>query len=228
MTEPRKPAQVVPPKHQKSLSTSEARANSRHEPAQLKTLSDPYPSEDKENPEPFQLKKMPSSHTIEGKENASRDTPPAKSARAPSPNINRARRSIPKIVDAIKSDQLDALGYRKLQKLVEKNPHELILGQEQYTELYSTLLEALHHEEEVPYPREARSFRTINHPAYNRFSILHTVLALFDQYPNFEEPIPGCTVEALVKARGVMGDDYPPSRGSTYQICRSRSASLLG
>ena len=208
MTEPRKPAQAVPAKHQKSLSTSEARANSRHEPAQLKPISDSYLSEDKENPEPFQLKRLPSSHQIEGKENASRDVSPPKSVRAPSPVIE-ARRSIPKIVDAINSDQLDALGYRKLQKLVETNPRELILGQEQYTVLYEALLQRLYHQEVVQHPREARPSRITNHPAYKRFSILHTVLALYNQYPEFEEPSPGYTIVALVKARKAMGDDYP-------------------
>ena len=209
MTEPRKPAQAVPPKHQKSLSTSEARANTRPEPVQLKTMSDPYPSEDKENPEPLRLKAMSSSQSIEGKENASRDFAPPKPARATSPSIDRARRSIPKIVDAIRHDQLDALGYRKLQKLVENNPHELLLSQEQYTELYSTLLEALYRPEVVERDTPEWQFRTINHPAYNRFSILHTVLALFDQYPNFDEPKHGETVKALVKARNLMGDNYP-------------------
>ena len=222
MTEPRKPAQAVPPKHQKSLSTSEAKGNSRHEPAQLKPISDPYLSEDKENPEPSQLKRLPSSHQAEGKENASRQVSSWESVRCPSPSqYPTDTGSLPKIVDAINSDQLDALGYRKLQKLVENNPHTLILDQEQYTELYMALLEALYSEEVVQHPREARFSRTTNHPAYYSFSILHTVLALFNQYPEFKEPLPGYTVVALVKARKVMGDGLSTSRGSTHQICRS-------
>lgn len=167
-------------------------------------MSPQYPVEDKENPEPVPVKTMSPPLTIDGKENDVMETP--KAVRATSPSIDKARRSIPLICDSLQRGRLDALGYRKLQKLVENNPHELLTSQEQFHELYASLIAALVDRDTVQV--RDRVVTNINHPAYNRFSILHTILALFEQYPSYEEPVPGCTVVALLRARSEMSEQH--------------------
>ena len=139
MTEPRKPAQAVPPKHQKSLSTSEAKGNSRHEPAQLKPISDPYLSEDKENPEPFQLKRLPSSH--QARRQRERLERCFSSEICPSTITNyRGQKVNSKDRRCDKQRSARCARVSQTPEASRNNPHELILGQEQYTELYEALL----------------------------------------------------------------------------------------
>ncbi|KAJ4524437.1 suppressor of tub2 mutation [Exophiala dermatitidis] len=155
-------------------------------------------------------------HVAEGKENSyvvrprkkrSPGTSPRRSPnRSPqrSPRRNSvgasAKKSLTAAMEYLRRGSLDALGYRRLRKLIENHPGVLITRQSQFNELYELLIGKLASLDEITESREKR-LETLSHPAYHRHTIILTLFILTQQYPQWQEPQPGMTLSALLVAR---------------------------
>lgn len=152
----------------------------------------------------------------EGKENTSIMRPRKKKSPSQSPHrsptrsspqrsprrnsIASAKKSLATAAEFLRHGTLDALGYRRLRKLIETHPSVLITRQAQFNELFELLISNLSSLDELTESRDKRP-GNLNHPAYNRHTILITLIDLFHQYPQWPEPHPGMTLCALLIAR---------------------------
>lgn len=127
-------------------------------------------------------------------------SPDRSSRRSRRDSLASARKSLTTGIDLLRHGSIDALGYRKLRKLIETHPSVLITTQEQFNELYELLITNLSSLEEISEPREKR-VSNLNHPAYNRHTIVIILSDLFQQYIQWPEPQPGMTLCALIIAR---------------------------
>ncbi|EXJ81584.1 hypothetical protein A1O1_07648 [Capronia coronata CBS 617.96] len=159
-------------------------------------------------------------HVADGKENtyiipAPRKRSPATSPRrSPNRSSNRspqrsprrasiaasAKRSLATAVDYLRQGNFDAMGYRRLRKLIENHPGVLITSQTQFNDVFEILIGKLTSLDELIEPRERR-LESLSHPAYTRHTILLILFILFRQYPQWPEPHPGMTLSALIVAR---------------------------
>ncbi|KAK4943796.1 suppressor of tub2 mutation [Elasticomyces elasticus] len=115
-------------------------------------------------------------------------------------SIASAKKHLATAIELLRHGTLDALGYRRLRMLFETHPQVLITGQEQFNELFELLIANLSSLDEISEPREKR-VGNLNHPAYNRHTIVMMLSDLFQQYPQWPEPQPGMTLSALIIAR---------------------------
>lgn len=115
-------------------------------------------------------------------------------------SIASAKKSLSTGMEFLRHGTLDALGYRRLRKLIENHPGVLITRQAQFNELFELLITNMTSFDEIAESREKRTLN-LNHPAYNRHTILITLIDLFQQYPQWPEPQPGMTLCALLIAR---------------------------
>ncbi|KAK5301752.1 suppressor of tub2 mutation [Exophiala xenobiotica] len=151
-------------------------------------------------------------YTPEGKENTNiiqkhtYKSPNRPSHRSPSRSPKRrnsiasAKKSLATAMEFLRHGSLDALGYRRLRKLLENHRSVLITRQAQFNELFELLITNLASLDEIAEPRDKR-IGNLNHPAYNRHTIVIMLMDLFDQYPQYPEPQPGMTLCALIIAR---------------------------
>ena len=114
------------------------------------------------------------------------------------------------MTEALRQGRVDALGYRKLRKLVETYPSQLFTSNEQFGEFYTLLIASMASFDEFTEARESRN-QNLNHPFYNRYTIINIATALLDQYVEYGEPQPGMTLVALLKARGNHVDGHTPT-----------------
>jgi CLASP N terminal len=190
---------ALPLRHQKSSSASEPRAHVVIPAPVLKTMSPP--------------------HIIEGKENADVERPQKQAVSQSGDVLEKARRSLVAITEALRQGKVDALGYRKLRKLVETYPRQLFTSNEQFDEFYTLLISSMASLDEYSESRETRS-RNLDHPFYNRYTIVHIAIALLDQYVDYGEPQPGMTLVALLKARGNHVDGHTHALSSIEQAAQ--------
>ncbi|RMZ80049.1 hypothetical protein DV738_g3102, partial [Chaetothyriales sp. CBS 135597] len=139
---------------------------------------------------------------ISGQENTVQSPGKSKVAAAPDEGLVNARQTIPKVADAVKEGRLDALGYRKLRKLLLTYPGQLFTGvrtDETYTDLYVALINHFSKNESVIEGKQPSQ----KHSMYTSMAIIDMVQLLITQYP-YGEPQPGMTLLALmrVKANG--------------------------
>ncbi|EXJ82438.1 hypothetical protein A1O3_06251 [Capronia epimyces CBS 606.96] len=159
-------------------------------------------------------------HVAEGKENSyvirprKRTSPTTSPRRSPNRSSNQspkrsprhnsiaasAKKSLATATEYLRHGSLDALGYRRLRKLIEDHPGVLITSQTQFNDLFELLIGKLASLDELVEPREKR-LETLSHPAYHRHTILLIIFLLFRQYPHWPEPQPGMTLSALLIAR---------------------------
>ncbi len=172
---------ALPLRHQKSSSASEPRAHNVIPAPAIKTMSPP--------------------HTIDGKENADAQRSLKQVTTQAGDTLEKAVRSITAIAEALRQHKLDALGYRKLRKLVETYPGKLFVNEEQFNDFYTVLISSMASIDEYAEPREERR-KNLDHPFYNRMTIVHIAILLLAQYSRWGEPQPGMTLVALLKARG--------------------------
>ncbi|KEF55066.1 uncharacterized protein A1O9_08719 [Exophiala aquamarina CBS 119918] len=154
-------------------------------------------------------------HVAVGKENTNVMRPRKKKSPARSPqhspdrseqrsprrrtSISSAKRTLGITIESLRHGTLDALGFRRLRKLIESHPHVLITRQVQFDELFELLIKNLGSFDEITESRDKR--QNLNHPAYNRHTMLVALIDLFQQYPQWPEPQPGMTLCALLIAR---------------------------
>ncbi|KAL6247607.1 suppressor of tub2 mutation [Rhinocladiella similis] len=122
-------------------------------------------------------------------------------------SIASAKKSLATAMEFLRHGTLDALGYRRLRKLIESHPSVLITRQSQFNELFELLISNLTSIDEVAEPREKR-IGNLNHPAYNRHTMVIILVDLFNQYPQYPEPHPGMTLCALIVARSNHGSGW--------------------
>ncbi|KIW14810.1 hypothetical protein PV08_07595 [Exophiala spinifera] len=122
-------------------------------------------------------------------------------------SIASAKKSLATAMDFLRHGSLDALGYRRLRKLIECHPSVLITRQSQFNELFELLISNLTSIDEIAEPREKR-IGNLNHPAYNRHTMVIILVDLFNQYPQYPEPHPGMTLCALIVARSNHGSGW--------------------
>lgn len=159
-------------------------------------------------------------HVAEGKENTyvirpHKKTSPASSPRrSPTRSSNRspqrsprrnsiaasAKKSLATAMEYLRRGNFDAMGYRRLRKLIENHPAVLITSQTQFNDLFELLIGKMASLDEITESREKR-LESLAHPAYTRHTILLILFLLFQQYPQFPEPQPGMTLSALLIAR---------------------------
>ena len=175
-------------RHQKSLSESEPRALTAVSAGAIKPASP--------------------AHIIDGKENADAQRPPKQPNTQAGDPREKAIRSIAAITEAPRQYRLDALGYRKLKKLVEAYPKSLFSTEEQFNDFYTVLISSMASFNEYAEPREERLRRNLEHPFYNRNTIVQIAILLLAQYSPWSEPEPGMTLVALLKARGNHIDEH--------------------
>jgi hypothetical protein len=123
--------------------------------------------------------------------------------------LSKAKRSLPSIIEALKEGRLDALGYRKLRKLINTYPSTLFAGpggEEQYNALYGALVSLLAIDEERPEVREERKSPLKNHPLYAKNAVIDMLLGLNQQY-QYGEPLPGMTLVGLLVAKAQHDPD---------------------
>ncbi|KAJ9633476.1 suppressor of tub2 mutation [Knufia peltigerae] len=122
-------------------------------------------------------------------------------------SIASAKKSLATAMEFLRHGTLDALGYRRLRKLIESHPSVLITRQSQFNELFELLISNLTSIDEIAEPREKR-IGNLNHPAYNRHTMVIILVDLFNQYPQYPEPHPGMTLCALIVARSNHGSGW--------------------
>ena len=121
--------------------------------------------------------------------------------------LTKARRSLPSIIEALKEGKLDALGYRKLRKLILDYPGDLFVGIEsdnQYDALYRALIAQLSSNQQDS--RDPRA--NLNHPNYSRMAVVDMLHNLMLHYP-YGEPTPGMTLVALLVAKATSTGMHP-------------------
>ncbi|OAP54693.1 hypothetical protein AYL99_11141 [Fonsecaea erecta] len=150
----------------------------------------------------------------EGKENAMVVRPRKKRSPKRSPRRSPERdrlasekKTLVMAMEALRRSSLDALGYRRLRKLIEENPGALITKHSQFNELFELLINNMVSLDMITESRDKRA-TNINHPAYNTHTILITLVHLFQQYPQWPEPQPGMTLSALLIARCNHSSSY--------------------
>ena len=170
-------------------------------------------------------------HVPEGKENdvvkpRSKKSPSRSPQRSPRRrnSISSAKRSLATAIEHLRRRNLDALGYRRLRKLIETHPHVLITRQTQHDELFELLVQNIGCFDELVESRDRRTVN-INHPVYNRHTMLIIIIELFRQYPQWPEPQPGMTLCALLIARCNHSSGYAAVLqtidDSAYILCTS-------
>lgn len=183
-------------------------------------------------------------HVPEGKENTNVIRPPKKRSppRSPqrSPNrspqrsprrrnsISSAKKSLATAIEYLRHGTLDALGFRRLRKLIETHPHVLITRQAQFDELFQLLISNIASFDEITESRDKR--QSLNHPVYNRHTMLVALVDLFQQYPQWPEPQPGMTLCALLIARCNHSSGYTAVLqaidDSAYLLCTHSQSPL--
>ena len=152
----------------------------------------------------------------EGKENAMVSRPRKKRSPAPKRSPRRSpehdllaseKKTLAMAMDALRRGNLDALGYRRLKKLLEENPGTLITKQIQFNELFELVVTNIARLDLIAEPREKR-LNNFNHPAYNTHTMLLCLIHLFNQYPQWPEPQAGMTLSALLIARCNFSSSY--------------------
>jgi hypothetical protein len=154
----------------------------------------------------------------EGKENAMVIRPRKKRSPLHSPRRSPRRspehdrlaaekKTLAMAIDSLRRQSLDALGYRRLKKLIEESPGILISKQAQFNELLTLLATNIANIDMMTESREKRA-NNLNHPAYNTHTMLVCLLQLLDQYPQWSEPQPGMTLSALLIARCNFSSSY--------------------
>lgn len=137
-------------------------------------------------------------------------------------SISSAKRSLATAVEHLRHRNLDALGYRRLRKLIELHPHVLITRQTQFNELFELLVQNIGCFDELVESRDRRAVN-LNHPVYNRHAMLIILIELFRQYPQWPEPQPGMTLCALLIARCNHSSGYAAVLqtidDSSYLLC---------
>ena len=194
---------ALPLRHQKSSSASDARAHPIVSAPVIKTMSP--------------------AHVIDGKENADAQRPQKQTTSQAGDTLDKAKRSITAITEALRQRKLDALGYRKLRKLVETYQGQLFSSEEQFSEFYTLLISSMASFDEYTEAREERR-KNIDHPFYNRYTIVHIAINLLDQYSMYGEPQPGMTLVAMLKARGNHIEDH----GHAVDAIEMATQNLLG
>lgn len=146
----------------------------------------------------------------EGKENAMVIRPRKKRSPKRSPDHDRLaseKKTLAMAIDALRRQSLDALGYRRLKKLLEEHPGVLITKQQQFNELYELLATNVAALDMITESRDKR-VNNFNHPAYNTHTMLVCLMHLLEFYPQWPEPQPGMTLSALLIARCNFSSSY--------------------
>ena len=150
----------------------------------------------------------------EGKENAmvirprKKHSPKISPRRSPEHDrLASEKKTLAMAMEALRRGSLDALGYRRLKKLLEENPGVLITKQGQFDELFELMVTNIARLDLITEPREKR-LNSFNHPAYNTHSMLVCLIHLFNQYPQWPEPQAGMTLSALLIARCNFSSSY--------------------
>ncbi len=146
----------------------------------------------------------------EEKENAMVMRPKKKRSPRRSPEHDRLaseKKTLAMAIDSLRRKGLDALGWRRLKKLLEENPAVLITKQAQFEELFELLLTNIANLDMISEPREKR-LANYNHPAYHTHTMLVCLMYLQDQYLQWPEPQPGMTLSALLIARCNFSSSY--------------------
>ncbi|OAL22089.1 hypothetical protein AYO22_07449 [Fonsecaea multimorphosa] len=146
----------------------------------------------------------------DGKENAMVIRPRKKKSPRRSPERDRLaseKKILGMAMEALRRSNLDALGYRRLKKLIEETPGALITKQSQFNELFELLIKNMVSLDTITESRDKRT-TNLNHPAYNTHTILLTLVQLYHQYPHWPEPQPGMTLSALLIARCNHSSSY--------------------
>lgn len=183
-------------------------------------------------------------HIPEGKENTNVIRPRKKQSPTQSPqrspnrspqrsprrrnSISSAKKSLAVAIEYLRHGTLDALGFRRLRKLIETHPHVLITRQAQFDELFELLIRNIASFDEITESRDKR--QSLNHPVYNRHTMLVSLVDLFQQYPQWPEPQPGMTISALLIARCNHSTGYTAVLqaidDSAYFICTQSPSPL--
>jgi hypothetical protein len=215
----------LPIRHQKSSSASEPQqVPQASAPPRLELMS---PVEDS-IPVPT-TQAMPPLHIIDGKENLDVGGNTKSSNQQDADPIAKARRTLAAITEAMRRGRLDALGYRKLKKLVRTNPGRLFTSADQFDEFYTMLIAQIASLDEcrelgktqwqIRVPKKRLSEQKVadfqSSAAYNRVSIIDTAIAMLEQYEQFEEPQPGMTFVALLQAYGNHPHEQAPGTDQT-------------
>ncbi|KIW93187.1 uncharacterized protein Z519_05792 [Cladophialophora bantiana CBS 173.52] len=176
----------------------------------LKSSYETIKSDGKENA----LKSSYETIKSDGKENAMVIRPRKKRSPKRSPRRSPERdglasekKTLLMAMEALRRSSLDALGYRRLRKLIEENPGVLITKHSQFNELFELLINNMVSLDMITESRDKRA-TNLNHPAYNTHTILITLVHLFQQYPQWPEPQPGMTLSALLIARCNHSSSY--------------------
>jgi hypothetical protein len=146
----------------------------------------------------------------DGKENAMPIRPRKKRSPRRSPEHDRLaseKKTLAMAIESLRRQSLDALGYRRLKKLLEENPGVLITKQAQFNELFELLATNVANLEMVTESRDKR-LNNFNHPAYNTHTMLICLMHLLDQYSQWPEPQPGIALSALLIARCNFSSSY--------------------
>ncbi|KAJ9614493.1 suppressor of tub2 mutation [Cladophialophora chaetospira] len=146
----------------------------------------------------------------EGKENAMVIRQKKKRSPQRSPEHERLaseKKALATAIESLRRKGLDALGWRRLKKLLEENPAVLITKQVQYDELFELLVTNIANLDLITESREKR-LTNYNHPAYHTHTMLVCLMHLQDQYPQWPEPQPGMTLSALLIARCNFSSSY--------------------
>lgn len=143
-------------------------------------------------------------------------------------SISSAKKSLAVAIEYLRHGKLDALGFRRLRKLIETHPHVLITRQAQFDELFELLVRNIASFDEITESRDKR--QNLNHPVYNRHTMLVSLVDLFQQYPQWPEPQPGMTISALLIARCNHSSGYTAVLqaidDSAYFICTQSPSPL--
>jgi hypothetical protein len=121
-------------------------------------------------------------------------------------------------IEGLRRQNLDGLGYRRLVKLFAENPN-LITNQDHFNEMIQLLVGNMTRLDLVNEAREHRQ-DSFAHPIYSIHIILHCIMLLFSQYPEYPEPQPGMVLSALVISRCMF------STGYTSTLAQINEASL--
>ncbi|ETI20343.1 hypothetical protein G647_08377 [Cladophialophora carrionii CBS 160.54] len=146
----------------------------------------------------------------EGKENAMAIRPKKKRSPRRSPEHDRLaseKKTLAMAIESLRRKSLDALGWRRLKKLLEENPGVLITKQAQFNELFELLITNVANLDMIAESRDKR-LTNYNHPAYHTHTMLVCLMHLQDQYPQWPEPQPGMTLSALLIARCNFSTSY--------------------
>lgn len=136
------------------------------------------------------------SAVTQGASGASKERQPTSSGRVSTPQPTK---DLLTAMKGLGNRKLDVLGYRRLKQLISTYPG-LINSQQQFNELFELLIFNMTTFDETLQDR-SKPAGDLNHPAYNRLTILIIINMLMEQYPQWPEPHAGMVLGALLIAR---------------------------